>query len=174
MEAEGAIDTQSHGEVCYVTVRCHNRAGLAGEKTSIGLPFMTRPPDSSLARVDISLSPQTLYGNKGHYQSSNTSVKFSWFGFRDPVGIAHYEVTVRGHDLSLNWINVGKYRQAEVSNLRLTSGHKYEVYVRAVNYGGLASKVVVTKFTVLREAPMKTGTVTVLFVSIVVAKFNIF
>ena len=157
MKAMTKIDSQRHGVICFVTVRCQNRAGLVGEATSTGVPFSTSPPDSSLAVIPINLSPQTLYGNRGSYQSSNDSVKFSWSGFEDPVGISHYEVTVTGRSVSLNWINVTDYNTAEISNLTLTSGQTYNVSVRAVNYGGLTSTAVTEQFTVLESAPIATG-----------------
>ena len=86
----------SEGQHLFVTVICFNHAGQSTWKSSDGITIVTEPPSSSAAVVNVKAVSETRYETRDGYQSRRDSLKASWDGFMDPLGIQYYQVNNNG------------------------------------------------------------------------------
>ncbi|XP_070570802.1 uncharacterized protein [Ptychodera flava] len=148
-----------NGQTLYSTVRCHNYAGLQDQITSDGVTIVTEQPEADHAVVSVTASSMTHYPTQNSHQSQTDNINIAWQGFQDVTGIEYYLCKVQGEDLLTKWYKVGSDGQhfTVFKGLQLHSYKVYQVYLKAVNFVGLESDVVVSNITVETESPVALG-----------------
>ncbi|XP_072048763.1 uncharacterized protein [Amphiura filiformis] len=146
----------THGQRLYLTVTCTNKAGLMATQNSDAITILTRPPSATSATVNIHTQSVTQYPTRG-YQAINDSIRVSWQGFDDPVGIFSYQCSIVASDTEVDWMTCGSTseRQVTLQRLLLRPSVMYKVLVKAVNQIGLTSEVAETNFAIETTTPVK-------------------
>ncbi|XP_077997650.1 uncharacterized protein LOC144450798 isoform X2 [Glandiceps talaboti] len=150
----------SHGVTLYTMVKCYNYAGLQTQITDDGVTIVTEQPDASHAVVTLTTSSMTHYPTQGSHQPQTNLINIAWQGFQDITGIKHYQFSVHGEDIQTDWYDVGHNGQlfTVFKGLHLMSYQVYQVYLRAVNFGGFHSDTAVANITIETENPITMGT----------------
>ncbi|XP_072048762.1 uncharacterized protein [Amphiura filiformis] len=146
----------THGQRLYLTVTCTNKAGLMATQNSDALTILTRPPSATSATVTINTQSVTQYPTRG-LQAITDSIRVSWQGFDDPVGIFSYQCSIVTSDTEVDWMTCGSTSEQQVTlqQLLLRPSVMYKVLVKAVNQIGLTSEVAEANFAVDTTSPVK-------------------
>ncbi|ESO88605.1 hypothetical protein LOTGIDRAFT_165389 [Lottia gigantea] len=140
-------------KIYYSTVLAFNKAGLCSWSTSDGIIIDSTPPSTGI--IHDGLDP-----HDSEYQSSDSLLAASWYGFSDiGSGIVNYIWCVgRQNDSTtcdiLPWTNVGlKIKTTDISPMELHSGDKIYHKVYAVDGSGLQSQVAVSNGIIIDTSP---------------------
>ncbi|XP_002736788.1 uncharacterized protein LOC100378079, partial [Saccoglossus kowalevskii] len=146
----------THGQTLFSTVRCQNYDGLQSQITSNGVTIVTEPPNTDHAIMSLTTSSVTQYPTRGYHQAQTDAINIAWQGFNDITGIEYYECKILGDDVDTSWYKVGDngHLFTVMKGLMLSSYKTYQVYLKAVNYAGFESDVLVSNITVETEAPI--------------------
>ncbi|XP_022100380.1 uncharacterized protein LOC110984469 isoform X2 [Acanthaster planci] len=142
------------GQSMYATVICYNHNGQSSWKSSDGVTIVTESPSALAAVVSVKTLPETQYTSQG-YQSQRDSLKASWDGFIDPIGIQSYQCFLSGPNISTSWRPCGSTSETHLdwSGLSLLDDATYSLSVRAISHAGLISEAVSVNFTVESTKP---------------------
>ena len=77
----------------YVTLRCHNKAGLHTKKSSDGVTISDSPPFIQNAQVQVLDQPITEYKSKSNFHGNTSTVRLKWMGFEDKLGLDSFLVS---------------------------------------------------------------------------------
>jgi hypothetical protein len=77
----------------YVTIRCHNNAGLHTTSTSDGVIISDVPPSADHAVIEIIPQSLTEYSPSHCYHGDKTNLRMKWSGFSDQFGIMSFFVS---------------------------------------------------------------------------------
>ncbi|CAG2190936.1 unnamed protein product [Mytilus edulis] len=77
----------------YVTLRCHNKAGLHTRKSSDGVTISDSPPSIQNAQVQTLDQPITEYRSKQNFHGNTSIVRLKWMGFEDKSGLDSFHVS---------------------------------------------------------------------------------
>ncbi|XP_052082956.1 uncharacterized protein LOC127720416 [Mytilus californianus] len=146
----------------YVTLRCHNNAGLHSLRSSDGVTISNSPPSANSAQLEILDLPVTEYPNKPLFQGNVTTMKLKWSGFEDDSGFDSYIVHVENQQKSVSLSRTILY---EHSGMVYCSLRGFELHdepllatVSAINSAFLSSKPVTTNLTIFTKTPIASDT----------------
>lgn len=148
----------THGTKLYSTVTCSNNAGRSTTAVSNGVTYLSSPPSSALATVNIASTTPTLYEPRGGYLPSD-SFLVSWNGFVDGSSEPlRYQVRLVAGGTSLGpgdgWTEVGDLKQLAINNVTASEGM---VEVRAYLMEGLTSSPATESFIISSSQPIYDG-----------------
>ncbi|CAG2242538.1 unnamed protein product [Mytilus edulis] len=142
----------------YVTLRCHNNAGLHSLRSTDGVTISNSPPSTKNAQLEILNLPVSEYPNKPHFQGNVTTMKFKWSGFEDFSGLDSYIVHVENKQKSVSLSRTVLYEHSgmvycSLRGFELQDGSLLAT-VSAVNSAFLSSKPVTTNLTIFTKTPI--------------------
>ena len=154
--ASATVMSLTDGDDVYGFVRCSNLARLTSELSTFAT-VVQDPPSSKKAYLRLENFYATYRKTLNGFQADPGQLHFSWGGFHDSSGIAYYEFSVNGSDLSSDWTPTGLHTSTALKDLNMTSGTEYNVSVRAVNKANIKSSILSKSITILTNKPKVTG-----------------
>ncbi|XP_076086914.1 uncharacterized protein LOC143057491 [Mytilus galloprovincialis] len=141
----------------YVTLRCHNKAGLHTKKSSDGVTISDSPPSIQSAQVQILDQPITEYSSKQNFHGNTSIVRLKWMGFEDKSGLDSFHVDFENQNKTVSVSKTILYDHdgdmyCSMTGLDLHDGH-FEVRVSAINNAFLSSQPVSTNMSVSTIVP---------------------
>ncbi|XP_052082402.1 uncharacterized protein LOC127720030 [Mytilus californianus] len=141
----------------YVTLRCHNKAGLHTKKSSDGVTISNSPPSIQNAQVQILDQPITEYRSKQNFHGNTSIVRLKWMGFEDKSDLDSFHVEFENQKKPVSLSKTILYDNdgvmyCSMTGLDLHDGH-FEVRVSAINNAFLSSEPVSTNMSVSTIIP---------------------
>ncbi|XP_063408922.1 uncharacterized protein LOC134692402 [Mytilus trossulus] len=141
----------------YVTLRCHNKAGLHIKKSSNGVTISDSPPSIQNAQVQILDQPITEYKSKSNFHGNTSTVRLKWMGFEDKLGLDSFLVEFENQDKTVPLSETVLYDHGGVMYCSMTGldlhDEQYVARVSAINNAFLSSQPVSTNISVSTKNP---------------------
>ncbi|XP_076085163.1 uncharacterized protein LOC143055975 isoform X1 [Mytilus galloprovincialis] len=141
----------------YVTLRCHNKAGLHSKKSSDGVTISDRPPSIQNAQIQILDQPITEYKSKSNFHGNTSTVRLKWMGFEDKSRLDSFLVEFENQDKTVSLSKTVLYDHDGVMYCSMTGFElhdgQYVARVSAINNAFLSSQPVSTNMSVSTKNP---------------------